>query len=149
MERLFSPCTRLYDLIESQGHPHPPEELQELNLDVSTEELLSAERAFTYADLYALLGNREMVAWLTLHAAVTRDGEIVVQSWGQLEVSFRLCFDADGKEIVALTRSPEHILGVCDVVLGLLAASVVHSVTLSNVYTTEHPYCTDCSLPIL
>jgi hypothetical protein len=29
--------------------------LQELDLDVSTEELLSAERAFTYADLYAML----------------------------------------------------------------------------------------------
>jgi hypothetical protein len=34
-----------------------PERLQELNLDVSTEELLGAEGAFTYADLCAMLGN--------------------------------------------------------------------------------------------
>jgi hypothetical protein len=36
---------------ELRGHP------KELNLDVSTEEFLSADRAFTYADLYAMLGN--------------------------------------------------------------------------------------------
>jgi hypothetical protein len=51
MERLFSPCTRLRDTLELE------EFFEELNLDVSTEELLSAERAFTYADLYAMLGN--------------------------------------------------------------------------------------------
>jgi hypothetical protein len=73
MERLFSPCTRLRDILESQGHLGPPETLQELNLDVSTAELLSAESAFTYADfLYAMLGNRNMMAWLTPHAAVVR-----------------------------------------------------------------------------
>jgi hypothetical protein len=77
MERLFSPCTRFNDLLESQGRleelrRHYPEPLQELNRDVSTEELLSAERAFTYADLYAMLGNRNTIAWLTPHAAVVR-----------------------------------------------------------------------------
>ena len=55
---------------------HHHELLQELNLDVSTEELLSAERAFTYADLYALLG-KELdggitFAWVTLPAVVMR-----------------------------------------------------------------------------
>jgi hypothetical protein len=60
MESLFSPCTRYRDIVEDQGcllhfiRQHP-EGLQELNLDVSTEELLSAERALTYADLYAML----------------------------------------------------------------------------------------------
>jgi hypothetical protein len=74
MERLFSPCTRLQDRLESQGRIGRPAILQELNLDVSTEELRSAERAFTYADLYAMLGNGQTIAWLTPHAAVARKG---------------------------------------------------------------------------
>jgi hypothetical protein len=71
MKRLFSPCNRLHDLIESQGvleEPEAPipERLQEVNLDVSTEEFLSAERAFTFADLYAMLESGDnMVAWFT------------------------------------------------------------------------------------
>jgi hypothetical protein len=60
MERLFSPCTRLYDIVESQGRLlGPTRGLQELNPDVSTEDLISAERAFTYADLYAMLGDED------------------------------------------------------------------------------------------
>ena len=56
MERLFSPCTRLHDILESRGgleefEDFNPEGLRELNLDVSTEELLSAERAVSYADV--------------------------------------------------------------------------------------------------
>jgi hypothetical protein len=39
---------------------------------------------------------------------------------------------ADDKQLVALARSPEHSLEICDVVLRLLAASVVHSVILSQ-----------------
>jgi hypothetical protein len=49
-----------------------PERLQELNLDVSTVELLSAERTFAYADLYAMLANRNTILWLTPHTAVAR-----------------------------------------------------------------------------
>jgi chaperonin cofactor prefoldin len=137
MERLFSPCTRLHDLLESQGRLEGfqghREGLQELNLDVSTEELLSAERAFTYADLYAMLGNRNKIVWLTPHAAVARPlpGR-GAQSWGELEDSCRLSFSADGKEIVALSRSPEHLLESCDAVLRLLAASAFHSVILNK-----------------
>jgi hypothetical protein len=52
----------------------PTEGLQELNLDESTEEHLSSERAFTYADLYAMLGNKVTVAWLTPYAAVALAG---------------------------------------------------------------------------
>jgi hypothetical protein len=84
MERLFSTCTRLYDRIVENpddyiaycdNPEHIAENVNELNLDVSTEELLSAERAFTYADLYAMLGNGKTVAWLTPHAAVARRNE--------------------------------------------------------------------------
>jgi hypothetical protein len=138
MERLFSPCTRFHDILASQGrlevvrYRHRPEPLRELNLDVSTEELLSAERAFTYADLFAMLGNLETVAWLTPHAAVVCEG-------GQLVEACHFCFSADGKAIVAMARSPEHLLEICDVVLRLLAASVcvVHSVILQKVISVD------------
>jgi hypothetical protein len=64
MEDLFSPCTRLQDMLERQGRFEeirgPHELLQELNLGVSTDELLSAERAFTYADLHDMLGYGNM-----------------------------------------------------------------------------------------
>jgi hypothetical protein len=137
MERLFSPCTRLRDLLENQDHHLGEDGLdgfyldQELELDVSTEELLSTERAFTYADLYAMLGAPDTVAWLTPHGAVALERENVVHSWGQVfESSCRLSFSADGKGIVAMARSREHLLEICHVVVRLLAASVNHSVIL-------------------
>jgi hypothetical protein len=110
-----------------------PEVLQELNLDVSTEEFLSAERAFTYADLYATLGNEETVEWLTPHAAVALKEERVVQAWRHLHgATCYFNFNADGKEIVARARSHEHLLEICDVIVRVLAASVVYSVDLKN-----------------
>jgi hypothetical protein len=132
MERLFSPCTRLHDIFESQGRRLDPFEWQELNLDVSTEEFLSAERAFTYTDLYDMLGNRNPLAWLTPNVAVVHAAGRAKYSWEQLDGSCRFCFSADGKRINACARSPEHLLEICDVVLRLLAASVVHSVVLDN-----------------
>jgi hypothetical protein len=129
MERLFSPCNRLRNLLQSQGR-HVPRGLRELNLDVSTEEFLSAERAFTYADLYAMLGDGETMARLTPHAVVMRpDG-----TWMDHERECRFRFRVDGKEIYASARSPEHLLHICDVVLRLLAASVVYSVILDSWY---------------
>ena len=124
MERLFSPCTRLRDRFRNEGLG-PPDELQELNLDVSTEEFLSTERAFTFADLYAMLRNEVTIAWLTPHAAVARehDGRGLDKRFG---------FDVDDNEIAVLARSPRHFPEVCDVVVRLLVASVVHSVTLSK-----------------
>jgi hypothetical protein len=107
MERLFSPCTRYRDILESQGQLEVFIEefieestcvdhgvlLRELNLDVSTEELLSAERAFTYADLYAMIENGATVAWLTPHAAVVPvDSETVVFYWQQLTDSCSISF---------------------------------------------------------
>jgi hypothetical protein len=128
MERLFSPCTRLHDInIESHERFDVPEGLQELNLDVSTEELLSVERAFTYADLYAMLGNKS-VAWLIPHAAVERENERAAFSC----FDYRFLFKVDGKDVVALGRSLEHLSEICDVVFRLLAASVVHLVFLQN-----------------
>jgi hypothetical protein len=49
---------------------------------------------------------------------------------GAFEESCCFYFSADRKEIVALARSPEHLLEICDVVLRLLAVSVAHSVIL-------------------
>jgi hypothetical protein len=134
MERLFSPCTRLRNVLEreliliSRVPREELQELQELNLDVSTEQFLSAERVFTYADLYAMLANEYTVLWLTPYAAVVPAiyGKGVC-SWGELEESCHVCFSADGKEMVALARSPDHLLEISDVVVRLLAASVVHS----------------------
>jgi hypothetical protein len=140
MEHLFSPCTRLHDTLESQGQRGGIrgrrgihlEHLQELKLDVSTAELLSAERGFTFADLFAMLGNSKTVVWLTPHAAVAREGGLAAMAWRQLDESCRFCFNADGKDIVAVARSPEHLLEICDIVVRLLAVSVVHSVCLSH-----------------
>jgi hypothetical protein len=132
MDRLFSPCTRLHDLIESQGRLGIPGILQELNLDVSTEELLSAERGFTYADLIAMSENGNTVVWLTPHASVARNYGRSWRFWGHLDESCHFNFHADGNHIFALARSPEHLLEICDVVLRLLAASVVYSVIMQQ-----------------
>jgi hypothetical protein len=108
---------------------------REVNLDVSTEELLNAERAFTYADVYAMCAKRNAVVWITPHAALVR-GVRRCLSWEmfayELEVLYEFSFSANDKDIVALASSPEHLLEICDVVLRLLAASVVHSVRLEN-----------------
>jgi hypothetical protein len=136
MERLFSPCNRLHDILESQGRleelrEQNPEPLQELNLEVSTEELVSAERVFTYADLYALLESGDTVAWLTPHAAIVCEGGIATIAWNQLEnESHSFSFSAEDKERVALARSHEHLLEILDVLLRLVAVSVVQSVRL-------------------
>jgi hypothetical protein len=138
----------MYDIFESQVeelsglYSGRPELLKELNLDVSTGELLSAERAFSYANLYAMLENEKTVAWLTPYTAVVRADGREVEFWGELYESCRVFFNADGEEMVALARSPQHLLEICDVVLRLLAASVVHSVTLQGLkerhYMTRH-----------
>jgi hypothetical protein len=94
--------------------------------------LLSAERAFTYADLHAMLGNRNTILWLTPHAAVAREGGGVVYSWERLCESRCSSFNVDGKRIVVLARSLEHLSGMCDVVLRLLTASVVHQIILEE-----------------
>jgi hypothetical protein len=138
MENLFSPCTRLFDLLENRRSledftGHNIELFQELNLDVSTEEFLSAERAFSYADLYGMLGNINTVAWLTPHAFVVRKGGNELHAGNHLDESYRFSFSVDGKDTVAcLALSPQHLLEISDVVLRLLAVSVVQSVRLTD-----------------
>jgi hypothetical protein len=136
MERLFSPCTRYRDLLESRGRLEAirsrTEILKEMYLDVSTEELLSAERAFTYVDLHAMSGNQNRILWLTPHAFVARKSNGAVHYCTQLDGLCGFSFRADGKDILALTRSPERLLEICDVLLRLLAASVVHSLLLCS-----------------
>jgi hypothetical protein len=124
-------------MLESQGHLewlriHGCEQTQEVNLNVSTEELLSAERAFTYANLYAMIGNGDTVVWLTPHAAVVRRYGNAAHAWRQLDESCGFCCRVDGKEIIAVALSPEHLLELSDVVLRLLAVSVVHSVNIER-----------------
>jgi hypothetical protein len=73
------------------------------------------------------------VAWLTPHAAIFREGERAVDFWNDLDIEFcRYCFCADGKDIFAVARSAEHLLEICDVVLRLLAVSVVHLVEIET-----------------
>jgi hypothetical protein len=123
MERLFSPCTYYFEMLVHQGRiesfTDPPGGLRELSLDVSTEELLSAERAFTFADLYDMLGssNGETLVWLTPHDAAVMSGRLRgIRPWEvwmeMMEMHAAWCrydFNADGKEIVALAPSPEAL----------------------------------------
>jgi hypothetical protein len=108
----------------------PPEGLQEVNLDESTDELLSAERAFTYADLYAMLGNGDTIAWLTPHAAVLGDGGSAMICTRFVDADYSLKCDAYGETIWAVAGSTEELSEICDVLLRLLAASAIHSVDL-------------------
>jgi hypothetical protein len=145
MEHLFSPCTRYRDILESQGRLNKvfrrhTKQVRELNLEVSTEELLSTERAFTYVDLHAMSGNQSTILWLTPHAAVARiasddAGHLLFQLNNYSLERYRqysFIFSADDKGFFAFARSPEHLLEICDVVLRLLARSDVHSVILHS-----------------
>jgi hypothetical protein len=131
MDRLFSPCTRCLPQFDGRSHL-----LQELNLDVSIEELLSAERAFTYADLYAMLGNRNPVAWLTPHAAVVRTcGTEYHLCSSYLQDGYRFSFNVDGKFIFVVARSSAAISEIVDVISRLLVASArdVCKLTLNSI----------------
>jgi hypothetical protein len=144
MEHLFSPCSSLIRYLEN-GDFHEDDwrlyELpRELNLDVSTEELLSAERGFTYADLYAMLGDEDTVAWMAPDVIIMRaDGTAEHFSENILEEGEGYChyhFIADGKEVVATARSSDSSQ-ICDVVLRLLAVSGVGSISIKEYANTE------------
>jgi hypothetical protein len=154
MEHLLSPCTRLFDIWEDQNANAEGdmlilddrdafynnvahlmesfEDVKELNLDVSTEELLSAERTFTYADLYEMIEDGRTVVWLTPHTAVVQVKWEGSYAWDLMDESLCFSFIVDGKVISAFARSREHLLEICDVVLRLVAASVAHSVILGK-----------------
>jgi hypothetical protein len=137
MEHLFSPCSRLFDYVENRDVPgddwDDTETIKEINLDVSTQELLSAERGFTYADLYAVLGDEETVAWLTPNVLITcasgRAGDFSNQL---IEDGYCAChFIADGKGVVATARSSDSSQ-ICDVVLRLMAVSGIRSIFINS-----------------
>jgi hypothetical protein len=128
MERLFSPCTRLYDSLESQADRDTFRYIRfrEVNLDVSTEVLLSAKRAFKYVDLHAMLSKRKIIAWLTPHAAVVsgyvrdRLRNLYLPGFHSFQVS------VNGKEIHAFVLTPSSVAfsEIVDVVRRLLLADV-------------------------
>jgi hypothetical protein len=131
---------------ESQGHLDRLLKFlgffRELNLDVSIEEFLSAEKAFTYADLDARLRNSgDTAVWLTPHAAVTLHYGLVMQSWIKHRVYREslhyVLLLVDGNAVNVLASSLEHLRESCDVVLRLLAASVVHSVRLDKFISAD------------
>jgi hypothetical protein len=130
MERLFSACTRWHDIAESDLLSVPIEGLKELKLDDSTEELLSSERAFTYADLYAMLENEVTVAWFTPYAAVAHAEFFATNSSELLRDDYSFSCIADGQAIGAMAGCSGGLLEIFDVVLRLLAASEVHSVEI-------------------
>jgi hypothetical protein len=78
-----------------------------------------------------LLGNGNTVAWLTPYAAVVREHGQAVNGCEQMDEAYYFSFNADGKDIVAVARSPEYLLEIRDIVVRLLAVSVAQSVRLS------------------
>jgi hypothetical protein len=133
MERLFSPYKCYQKILVSRGLPERARSFEELLLNVSFEELLSAERALTYGDLYAMLRNEDMFAWLTPYAAVVRQDNRDVYHW-----PFRLSFNTDDdKGMIAFSHSLERLLVIGDVVLRLLAASDVRSVMIHKLSLPE------------
>jgi hypothetical protein len=154
MERLFSPCTRYRDIAQSQGRSISPcgerhrdngidfEPLQELNLDVSIEEFLSADRAFAYADLYCMVENLpDTIVWLTPQTAVFC-GMGLARDYFENMVDgpiYQYSFTADGvNRVKTVARSSEALSEICDVVLRLLAASFVHSLLIIKLTHEEH-----------
>jgi hypothetical protein len=109
MEYLISSCPRFRDLLKSQGGLEKCRYLielsQELNLNVSTEEFLSADRAFTYADLYVVLVNPNKVLWLTPHAAVVSTDGFANNYSEFVRDDYKFTWNVDCKAISALASS--------------------------------------------
>jgi hypothetical protein len=68
------------------------------------------------------------------------------RSGSELDEANPLLVRVDGKDINVVARLPEHILEICDVILRLLAASVVHSIFLRTWRSEDHR---TASLPAL
>jgi hypothetical protein len=140
MEHLFSPFTYFNDILVYEARPGEIEEddlenfemVKELKLDVSTEEFLSAERAFTYADLYTMLEDGDTVAWLTPDAYVMRAygrAEKFCDFADENPVYFRI--NVDGKQLVVVrAQDPEE--DIFDVVLRLLAKDAARSILFED-----------------
>jgi hypothetical protein len=101
-------------------------------MDVSTEELLSAERAFTYADLCTMLENEDTIAWLTPQAFVVRsDGRATSLHSSLRSNYYTFQLNVDSQKLTAMALSPDALLAIVDVVSRLLMADV------SEVYELE------------
>jgi hypothetical protein len=80
-----------------------------------------------------MLGSEDTIAWLTPNTAVVReDHGIAMDHRELLEELWRFSFIADGKVILAFALSAEHLLEICDIVVRLMAVSVVQSVIMDN-----------------
>jgi hypothetical protein len=127
MELLFSPCTRYRDLLYSRGCRGREDIRDYLELlDVSNEELLSAERAFTYADLHAMLENGTTVAWLSPHAAIGGEqwrASCYVRH-NNFSFPYKFQLDVDGKIVDGMASSSEAFSEIIGVVRRLLLADV-------------------------
>jgi hypothetical protein len=72
----------------------------------------------------------DTMVWCTPSAAVFRKSAIAnICILG--DGNDRFMCNVDGKDMHVLARSPEHFSEVCNVIVRLLAASVVHSVVLT------------------
>jgi hypothetical protein len=111
--------------------------MHELNLDVSTEILLSAERGFTYADLYAMICNRNTIAWLTPHAAVVTGYGRAHFRYYELKGIYSFRVIVNGAEIHALTLSSAAFSETLDVVRRLLLAEVREVYELDLKYSSR------------
>jgi hypothetical protein len=126
MEHLFSPCNRLRDLVESRAHLEDYSDLddidslQELDLDVSTEEFRSVKDA-TYADLYAMLEKHRYGLVVDTYALIR---EVGLRHSVGLEDDYIFRCGTDGETIWLVLRGRLD-LRCC---FRLLAASAVHSV---------------------
>jgi hypothetical protein len=153
MELLFSPCTRYLDMFveddEFENRLRNYDCLRELELDVSTEEFLSPERAFTFADLYAMLGHGNTVLWLTPHASIVRYNWRSALSCLHPEEmldSYRFSIKVGGgggKHINILAWSSAALSEIVDVVCCLLVASTseVYDLELKNEGHLEEAFC--------
>jgi hypothetical protein len=154
MEHLFTPCTpRLPDMIDdiveldehhdcTSRYDMPNwnfDTTTELNLDVSTEAFLShaTRRGFAYKDLFAMLANEDIVMWLTPNACVTSVEGLEMEYWDLNDHVRHFCFSADGKRLVALASSFDHLVEICDIVVRLLAVSPVNRVILENLISLD------------
>jgi hypothetical protein len=149
---MFSPCTRLRDMIDQCGDISEEMKddlhyIEEFHLHVSTQEFRCAvlEKAFTYADLHAMLDG-DCLVWFTpsLSAAVFRRHAIaniysVFMGDGFNDTNYSFLCNLDGQEISATASSSNELLEMFDILLRLVAAtSDVDSVKLSNWRCANH-----------
>jgi hypothetical protein len=147
MENLFWPCNRLLallgiplEILELEDIRDHFELVRELNLDVSAQDFLSAERGFTYVDLHTILEDGDTMVWFTPSAALFRENGRAHGFALNMGFGCSFHFSADGKDVIVTTRSREALSEICDAVLRLLAVSAVHQVDLQGIECEHTPF---------